>query len=148
MDNVLPYALPVITMLALLLAFGLPGGMTGMVAGPGHGANVAAKAVVYTLEGQVLPAGSIVTVRLGGRSASMNASEFIVRSGGSYELAEGSLDSIGYRGRGYTGNHSYVVGVSGFNISTIFPPGNYTLAVEVSYEGKIISSAERAFAIG
>ena len=80
----MPYILPIITVIAVLFAFSGQSGITGFIAAPPAGGEVSADIRVAAPDGQVIPAGSVVTVRITGtadagkqvdRTASMQMGE-------------------------------------------------------------------------
>jgi hypothetical protein len=176
-QRVMPYVLPVATLIALVFVFvGLgvgfgPGtdgsGITGMVVSGGAGnagnadevkvigGSVSADIRISAPADQVMPAGSVVAVYITdaaakpgniNRSASLGIEDFIRISGKPFKRADGQLYAINYSGPGYVGQN-HTVPLSEFGIDRLLPAGSYTLRTEVSYEGKTITSRERAFEV-
>jgi len=131
--------LPVLTITALLVIFARPQ-ITGFVVGPGS--VLSADIKITTAEGVILPADSVVTATLSEESSSMPVSMFVSKSGGAYEFVNGNVPELGYDGWGYTGNHTYIVPLSEFNLTRALPGGEHSIGVKIEYNGYLISSTE------
>ena len=131
--------LPVLTITVLFVLFARPQ-MTGFLVGPES--VVSADIKITTAGGVILPADSLVTVTLGEEASSMPISLFIQKSGGTFEFVRGSVPELGYEGWGYTGNHTYIVPLSEFNMTRAVGPGEHSIGVKIEYSGHLISSTE------
>lgn len=130
--------LPVLSIVVVALVFMRPE-ITGMVTAP---VNVLrAEIKVTTADGVILPRESVIELNIGNESSGMPISLFIEKSGVAYELAEGEVPEIGYSGLGYTGNHTYTVPISEFNISRRVGIGRSEIRVEITYDGSLVSGA-------
>ncbi len=131
--------LPAIS-IAIVSLFFLRPGITGFVIGPGS--MVSADIRVTTAEGVILPKDSIIQVSLGGRYSSMPLSMFIEKSGEPCDLVDGEVPGIGYSGPGYTGNHTYMIPISHFNLSREIGSGTHRIVVKIIHNGTVISEDE------
>jgi hypothetical protein len=131
--------LPVLSTALVLVVLARPE-ITGLVTAPAK--VIDAEIVITTAGGVILPGGAEIHVSLGGESSVMTVSEFIERSGQEGEIAEGEVPEIGYKGTGYTGNHSYAVPLSEFNISRNVGAGTSKISVEITFNGMAFSGAE------
>jgi hypothetical protein len=132
--------LPVLSVAILFLVFIRPE-ITGFVVAPDNVLRADIK--VTTADGVILPADSEIEVSIGDLASSMPVSLFIQKSGGHYELVEGEVPELGYRGPGYAGNHTYILPISDFNLSGRVGQGMHIIRVEITYKGTIISENER-----
>ena len=114
MSNRISIILPVISIALIYVLLARPE-ITGFVTAPGN--ILGAEIKVSTAEGVILPAGSVVKIELGDEASAMPLDIFIDKSGSPYELVRGEVQEIDYTGYGYTGNYSYVVPISEFNLS-------------------------------
>ncbi len=136
MGSNLSLVIPAISLAIVALFFMRPG-ITGFVVAPGG--MVSADIKVTTADGVILPEDSIIQISLGERRSSMPISSFIGKSGGQYDLVDGEAPEIGYSGIGYTGNHTYMVPISQFNISREILSGTYRIMVRIIHNGTVIS---------
>lgn len=140
MSEKISLVLPVLSAAIISLIFIRPE-ITGFVVGAGN--VLYADIKVTTADGVILPALSIIEVSLGGEASSMPVSLFIEKSGKPYEFVEGKVPEIDYAGFGYTGNYTYIVPISEFNLSGMVEPGRHVIRVRISYNRTVISESER-----
>jgi hypothetical protein len=137
--------MPVLSVVMVAVLLSRPD-ITGLaVAKPsGAGASeISANITVIIPEDGFVPEGSEVLIYLDDREASMGIADFINKSGASYDRGLGKIQSIGYEGYGFTGAHSYVLGISDFGIGASVEPGSHSLVVLVLYGKNIISRSSQ-----
>ncbi len=118
--------------------------MTGFAVGvPGGRSDISANVSIRIAEDGFVPDGSLVTVDLDGRSASMDFGEFVGRSGASSVRILADVPAIDYSGYGYGGPHAYSLGLEAFGIGTDVAPGRHVLTINVSYGNFTISSSSQ-----
>jgi hypothetical protein len=139
MSRNISLVLPVLSLAIISLVFLRPG-ITGYVVVPGGMVN--ADVEVSTADGIVIPLDSTIQVSLGERCSSMPISSFIERSGEPFEISRGEVPVIGYIGPGYTGNYTYRMPISHFNLSLEIGPGIHRIWVRIIYNGTVISEDE------
>ena len=131
--------LPVMSAALIFLIFARPE-ITGFAVAPAGIVNADIK--VTTADGVVIPVDSVVEARIGDEVSSMPVSVFISKSGEPYELSEGHVPEIYYTGPGYTGNHTYIVPISVFNLTRKLNRGVNMLNVKIIYNGLVVSETE------
>ena len=144
MDSRLSFVVPAISAAIIALVLMRPE-ITGFAVSPGG--IMQAGIMVATAEGVILPRDSVVTISIDEEEASMPVSAFISKSARPYELVEGEVPEIGYEGLGYTGNHTYMVQLSEFDLARDLQPGTHTLTVKITYKGVVISASEREIVV-
>jgi hypothetical protein len=128
--------IPIISAALLFLVILRPG-ITGFIV---MGSDVVDASIrISTADGVILPKESVVEVSIGDRTASMPVEDFISGSGKAYELIEGDTPELHYSGLGYSGNHTYVLPLSDFNISREIGKGPSVLWVRLYYRDYLIS---------
>ncbi|MBI2140310.1 hypothetical protein HYU14_05270 [Candidatus Woesearchaeota archaeon] len=97
-----------------------------------------ANVVLETTADEVLPESTKVSVMLDKETAFMNLYDFIKRTGMPYTYSEGNISSIGYAGKGFTGNYTYILPLSEFNIFRMVKPGEHHLSVQLVYLNHVL----------
>lgn len=136
------YILPVMSILAVLILFLRPDITGFVVAGPSENQIFANISVSINEDGFIIE-DSLVTVYLDDRKSEMVFSEFVRRTGRSYERIRAEVPEIGYDGYGFGGVYTYVLDISEFDIDTVVDRGAHTLRVKVSYGEHVFSDTTR-----
>jgi hypothetical protein len=145
MDNRV-YILPLLSILAVIVFFLRPD-ITGFVTATAPSSEVTANISIMINQDGFIPENALVTVYLDDRSAGMPFSEFVRRAGSGHNMLYASVPEIGYEGNGYGGVYAYSLGISAFGLDTAVTPGEHTLKIEVSYEGRVISQNNQTIAL-
>ena len=81
------------------------------------------------------------------RNAMMTAKEFITKSGKEFQRIEGELTRINYKGFGYTGNNTYKLNVTDFEINTTVKKGEHKIVTEIIHGDLILYRNEKVIVI-
>lgn len=140
------YILPIISVF-IVLALVLRPDITGfMVAEPLEN-QISADISVSINQDGFITEDSIVTVYLDDRKSEMAFSEFVRRTGRSYERVRAEVPEIGYEGYGYAGIYTYSLDISEFDLDTVVDRGVHTLRVKVSYGEHVFSDTSQKIEI-
>jgi len=139
------FILPITSVLiiALFLIFAKPT-TTGLTVLETDNANISeertleADVVLKTKEKEILPENTLIVVTINDKSASMNIKDFIFLCDKEYDYEFGRLESIDYEGYGFTGNHTYKLGISNFDLDLKIILGTHSLTTKIVFEDKIL----------
>ncbi len=130
--NLLPYALPLITILIIaVFAFKTPGGVTGFAVKDTQ--SIDANIKVTTSSKTFLPIDTIVQVNLDGEEKEMLLDDFIKKTNQKFETNE----------NGYTGDYVYSLPISSFGIINTRTSKGHELIVRLIYSGKVLSESKQ-----
>jgi hypothetical protein len=133
MKRLLPYALPIISILVIFGVLMFNPNITGFAV-----KDYDIEIKISTYPNLVVPEDTIVEVTLDGVSKTMTFKEFIDKTGDEYRLVEGSFEDINYQGKGYSGRYDYYLSAKEFGFENLEVK---TLTVRVSYENYLISES-------
>ena len=130
--SLLPYALPLITILIIaIFAFKAPGGATGFAVKDMQ--SIDANIKVTTSSKTFLPKDTIVQVSLDGEEKEMLLDDFVKKTGQKFETNE----------NGYTGDYVYSLPLSSFDITNVKTGNNHELIVRLIYHNRILSETKQ-----
>lgn len=136
------YILPIISVFIVLGFISNPE-ITGLMVAEPSKTRISADISVSINEDGFIIEDSLVTVYLDDRKSEMAFSEFVRRTGRSYERVRAEIPEIGYDGYGYAGIYTYVLDVSEFDLDTVVEPRVHTLRVKVSYGDHVFSDTSQ-----
>ncbi|RMF54328.1 hypothetical protein D6745_05695 [Candidatus Woesearchaeota archaeon] len=102
---------------------------------------------VSTAEGELLPEGTMIVVRIDNHTAEMPLKDFINKSGGVFQREYGSSSVVDYTGWGYIGNHTYTLSIQEFNMTPFLNAGSHTAFIALEYNGETISNSNKSFSV-
>lgn len=134
MRRFLPYLLPILSVLVLIVIFLIDPAITGFAT---RESILNVDVVLRTEEGEFLPRDAIVLVSLGDEVREIMVEEFINKSGGKFELLD----------EGYSGDYEYKLDISEFGLDNTLERGEYVLKIDVVYGDIVLSSDERTIEV-
>lgn len=133
MKKILPYILPIITVLLIFSVLLIDPELTGFAVFE----NKEVMIELNTFKDLVLPENAELEVKINNESSKLTIKEFIERTGEDYELIEGEIEELNFSGIGYTGNQTYYLSVSEFGFENAY---GKDIEINVYYEDLLISS--------
>ena len=130
------FGLPVVSVMLLVsfVVFTQPT-ITGLAVGnESFGLRtIDARVTLETFADEIIPEHARVVVRVDAETGQMTIKDFILLSGMPYEYEDGTLEEIGYVGKGFTGEHTYSLQLSDFGINRVVSVGEHELHMEIRY---------------
>ena len=133
----LPYLLPAITILALVIISFTNPQITGLAVA-NNKEIVTSEVRVFLDENSMLPIDSIVVVSLDEKEANMPLTEFIEKANGFKEIKTAEIKEISYKGKGYAGENVYDVDLKEFNLGLVDKKKEHELIIKVIFDGKVL----------
>jgi hypothetical protein len=133
MKKFTPYIVPIVSVLLILSILLIDPEFTGLAVFE----NKEVMIELNTFKDLVLPGNAELEVTIENKSSRLTIKEFIEKTGEEFELVEGSIDSIGFEGMGYTGNETYYLPLSEFGFEEGY---NKEIGINVYYDNILISS--------
>ena len=130
MKKLLPYLLPILTVLGILSILFIDPSVTGFVVFEKEN-----PVIINTEKGYFLPQDALIVVSLDDNEKSLTAEEFIKKTGEEFELTED----------GYTGDYKYVLDLNEFDFN--LEKGEYVLEVVIKHNDEILSSDKKIIRI-
>lgn len=143
--------MPAVSVLIIALAYlFLEPATTGLVVlnPEGTAQLIEANVTLKTKEGEVLPPDAKVEVLLDKKKASMTLAQFIGTSGQPYEVKQGELSSVSWSGKGFTGNHIYVLPLSAFSLDRSVEAGQHIFKIRLLYRDMLLYEQESRIMTG
>jgi hypothetical protein len=103
---------------------------------------VNADVILKTKANEVIPPDAIVQVNLDNRKAEMTINDFIMRTGTKFEVKQGELPEFDFYGDGFSGNHTYNLSLSTFDIDRNIGKGEHRFIIRIIYHNKILYEKE------
>ena len=145
------FAVPAVSVVLIALAYVfLQPATTGLVVLDPVGTSqlVDANVTLKTKEGEVLPPETKVEVLLDKKKASMTLAQFIGSSAQTYEVRQGELEFIHWSGKGFTGNHVYVLPLSAFSLDRSVGSGQHIFKIRLTYRETLLYEQESRIMTG
>ena len=101
-----------------------------------------------TYPDEILPENAYIVITLDNSTSKMSVKEFIQRTGMGYDYTYGSVPAANYLGRGYTGNYTYRLNLSQFNVNRKVGFGNHVFTTSIIYKGTILSERAKTIFVG
>ena len=152
MKRILPYLLPIITILIILsILFIRPAITTSLVTGKAifnpNTKILTAKITISLDPVDIIPEDSLIIIKLDDKEAGMPVKEFIKKTKLLYEIKQGQLKDINYEGPGFLGREVYQLDISEFKLNTNLLVGEHTLITKIIYKDKMITESKETFSI-
>ena len=123
--------------------------ITGLAVGEFEGGKRTIDAAISleTVSGEIIPETASVAISLDDRQAVLRVRDFIAQSGGDYEYVKGSVESIGYEGNGFTGNHTYTIQLASLPLDNRVDPGEHTFRIKMTYLQHVLLEKEEVIVV-
>ncbi|MBW2980858.1 hypothetical protein KY360_05570 [Candidatus Woesearchaeota archaeon] len=136
-NKIMPYLLPIITIISLLVVFITKPAITGFVAAEQEDNTETTKIKISSTT--IIPEGSIVEITANNQTYEFTMEEFILKSGNTPEYIYGNIPEINYSGKGYIGDYSASLDILGIDTSLTVQPTVYIIHNDIIiYKKEII----------
>lgn len=129
-NKMMPYLLPIITIIILLVVFITKPTITGFVAAEQEDNTETTKIKISSTT--IIPEGSIVEIAANNQTYEFTIEDFILKSGNTPGYIYGNIPEINYSGKGYIGDYSVSLDMLGIDTSLA------QLGVYIIYESIVI----------
>jgi hypothetical protein len=142
--NIVSILVPALSILMFLgVYFFLEPSTTGLAV---HSENVSklvnADVILTTSVNEIIPPDAIIEVVLDEQSNFMTINNFIMKTGGEYELERGELEEFGYYGNGFTGEYEYKLSLGDFDLNRDIGKGEHKFVTRIIYRGQTLYEKE------
>ena len=97
---------------------------------------------LITNPNELMPETVEIAITLDDRTASMTIKEFIEKTGQEFSYQQGKMEQLSYEGYGYTGNYTYKLPLSAFNLDRNVKPGSHVLKTQIKYNNLVLFERE------
>ena len=111
------------------------------------GQTIDADVSLITNPNELMPETVEIAITLDDRTASMTIKEFIEKTGQEFSYQQGKMEQLNYEGYGYTGNYTYKLPLSAFNLDRNVKPGSHVLKTQIKYNNLILFERENPVVI-
>ncbi len=148
-NHLISILVPSISLILIAIAFfAIRPETTGLVVMPPNGTKlVNADVTLITKSNEVIPPDAIVEVEIDGLKDKMTVSNFIIKTGMEYQLANANLTDFGYFGPGFTGDYSYKLNLSDFKINRDIGKGEHRFITRIIYHNHLLYEKENRIMI-
>ncbi|MBR9699550.1 hypothetical protein GOV09_03795 [Candidatus Woesearchaeota archaeon] len=148
-EKIISMALPIISILIFFAAALLMKPTTTGLAilQPEGLQEVDAAISLKTTSEEIIPLKAIVEIELDDQMASLTVESFIQKTNQPYEIASGELLAAKYQGLGFTGDFTYTLPLSEFDINRLIAPGPHTIKTRILYNRILLFERESSIFI-
>ena len=118
-NKIMPYLLPIITIIILSIVFITKPAITGFVAAEQENNKETTKIRISSTT--IIPEGSIVEIRADNQTYEFTIEDFILKSGNTPKYIYSDIPEINYSGKGYIGDYSVSLDILGIGTSLAQP---------------------------
>ncbi len=136
----MPYVLPMITFIAIAIFAIANPNITGLAVQ--DQVQISSQIQLKMDPEVVMPPSALVKVTLDGKSSSMTIEDFIEKTGQDYSYEQGTFPQINYKGQGYTGDYTYTLDLSEFNLGLVPRKDQYLLEIDIIFNNELLSHSE------
>ena len=149
---IISFALPIISLAIIVsfLVFTKPAAVGFTVVNANItplGQTIEADVTLITNPNELMPETVEIAITLDDRTASMTIKEFIEKTGQEFSYQQGKMEQLNYEGYGYTGNYTYKLPLSAFNLDRNVKPGSHVLKTQIKYNNLILFERENPVVI-
>ena len=149
---IISFALPIISLAIIIsfLTFTKPAAVGFTVVNANItplGQTIDADVSLITNPNELMPETVEIAITLDDRTASMTIKEFIEKTGQEFSYQQGKMEQLSYEGYGYTGNYTYKLPLSAFELDRNVKPGSHVLKTQIKYNNLVLFERENPVVI-
>lgn len=133
------YLLPIISILLVagFLIYSKPGITGQLILDPGK-RIIDADVVLTTRSSELVPENAEIVVAIDNQQRNMSIKDFISKTGSDFIYETKKEPKLDYEGYGYTGNFTYRLNISQFNLNLTVKPGEHSIKTQIVFYNRTL----------